>query len=114
MATTVKIRLEGGPCDGQNATVQRSGALLPSHTCKGVNYQPTERVTVGGRVVYTTKASQQKPPPQADADGVKTARAHGAWHGLMRTVAVDAPKELQRAAKAREAIRQLRHRKGLR
>lgn len=109
MADTVRIRLEGGPCDGQNATVQRSGDLLPGFTCKGVNYQPTERVTADGRVIYTTAASQQPPPPAREPN-----KAHHAWHGMLVDVFVNVPKELHGSAKARESIRGLRHRHGLR
>lgn len=114
MATTVRIHLEGGPCAGQNAAVKRTGDLLPGYTCKGTNYQPTERSTPAGRVVYTTAASQKPPPTSGSEDGVKRAKALGSWHHMTRRVFSDAPKELRHTEKARAEIRGLRHRHGLR
>ncbi len=108
MATTVKIHLQGGPCDGQNATVQRSGDLLPGFTCKGTDYQPTETVNAAGRVVYTTKQSQQAPPPAATPN-----KAHSSWHQMLVNMFVDVPKELHGSRRAREAIGGLRRHRGL-
>jgi hypothetical protein len=93
--------------------VQRSGDLLPGYTCHGVNYQPTERVLAGNRVVYTTKESQQLPPAPDDANAGGLHKAHGAWHNMLRVVFVDSPRELQRSAHARRALRRLRHRAAL-
>ena len=114
MADTVRIHLEGGPCAGHNATVTRTGDLLPGFTCKGADYQPTERVTADNRVVYTTKASQQKDSGSGGSGDLKRSHGPGSWHQMLRRVFVDAPNELQRSAKAREAMRGLRHRRGLR
>ena len=114
MAEQVKIRLKGGPCDGQNATVKRTGDLLPDFTCKATHYQPTGTVTTDGRVVYTTKKSQETPPPPAPTGTVKLTKAHSAWHHMLRRVFVDAPEELRRTAEARDALRLLRHRPRLR
>ena len=114
MAETVKIHLQGGPCNGKNATVQRGGDLLPGYKCRGVQYEPTGRVTASGRVVYTTKASQEQPPPPTGGPVKEPARAHKAWHSMLRTIFVDAPKELRHSYNARAALRRLRHRPGLR
>jgi hypothetical protein len=114
VADTVGIRLEGGPCDGRDATVKRTGDLLPGFTCRKVDYQPTARVTAGGRVVYTTKASQKPPPPAPSSSSAKPLKAHGAWHGMLVAVFVTVPKELGRSADARKAIRRLTARRGLR
>jgi hypothetical protein len=89
--------------------VQRSGDLLPGHDCGGVNYQPTARKTAGGRIIYTTQASQKPPPPVA-----KPNKAHKSWHNMLVNMFVDVPKELHGSRKAREAIGGLRHRRGLR
>lgn len=100
MATTVRIHLQGGPCNGTNTTVQRTGDLLPGYTCKGTEYQPTDQVTGAGRVIYTTKASQQQPPPQ-----VPQHHATGSWHRLMKASLHDFPHAVQRS---NEHLRQIR------
>jgi hypothetical protein len=110
----VPIHLEGGPCNGRNAVVTRSGDLLPGFTCRKVNYQPTSKVTPAGRVVYTTKASQSGGGDGGGAPVAVPAKAHKAWNTMLRTIFVDAPKELKHAHNARAALRRLRHRRGLR
>jgi hypothetical protein len=109
----VPIHLEGGPCNGRNAVVTRSGDLLPGYTCRGVDYQPTDRVTSAKRVIYTTKASQSGGGGGAGAPVAVPSKAHKAWNTMLRTIFVDSPKELKQAYNARAAIRRLRHRRGL-
>jgi len=102
VADTVRIHLQGGPCDGQNATVTRKGDLLPGFTCKGTNYQPTAETTATGRVVYTTKISQQKPP-------AKTTEKHAteAWNRLAKAGLHDLPKAVQRSNENIRALKRL-------
>jgi len=99
---TVQIQLEGGPCAGRNATVKRTGDLLPGYTCQGTDYQPTAKVTSDGRVIYTTKASQQKPPTPV----VRAAHAHGGYADLQRTVNVHMPTALHAAQRSNKAALQ--------
>lgn len=110
----VPVLLEGGPCDGRKTTARRTVDLLDSVTCKGATYDPTDRVTKDNRVVYTTRASQQPPQPPPQPPATKRSHAHAAWHHLMHTTFVRAPQELRGAEHAREAIRGLRRRHGLR
>lgn len=114
MASKVKIRLEGGPCAGRNATVTRTGDLLPAFTCEHVEYEPTAKVTQSGRVVYTTKASQKPKPVPGSGSGATPNRAHSSWHDMLHSMFVQAPKELHTSANARQALRHLAKRKGLR
>lgn len=114
MAKRVPVLLEGGPCDGTKTTAVRTPDLLLDVTCKGVEYAPTSRIAKGNRVIYTTKASQQQPPTPAGGSDAVPARAHKAWHGMLRTIFVDSPKELKHSYNARAAIRRIRHRPGLR
>jgi hypothetical protein len=114
VADTIPIRLEGGPCDGRNTTARVADFGPTSVTCKGVNYQPTTRMTASRRLIYTPRASQQQPPGPHVRPGTKPSRAHEAWNHMLRTVFVDSPKELRRAEDARQAIRRLRRRHGLR
>ena len=113
MADTVKIRLEGGPCDGRNATARVADFGPVGVKCGGVDYQPTARTTAGGRLIYTTKASQQPKPPPGAGPVARPNKAHRAWHNMLHEVFVDVPKELHGSARARRAIRRLRHRRGL-
>lgn len=114
MAERVPVLLKGGPCDGRKTTAVRGGDLLEAVKCGGVWYDPTSTVTSAGRVVYTTRASQKPPPPPSAADVAKPIKAHRAWHGMLRSIFVAAPKELAAAEHARKALRELRHRRGLR
>jgi hypothetical protein len=114
VAEHIPVLLEGGPCDGKKTTAVRAPDFPLSVRCKGVIYDPTDRTTKDNRLIYTTRASQQKgqgPPPVSDA---VPSGAHKAWNGMLRTIFVDAPKELKHAYNARAAIRRLRHRRGLR
>jgi hypothetical protein len=113
LAETVKILLKGGPCDGLKTTARRADFGPVSVVCKGVRYQPTAQVTKGGRLIYTTQASQQTGGVTGDSGGAVPAKAHKAWHHMLRTVFVDAPTELRHSYNARAAIRRLRHRPGL-
>lgn len=110
----VPVLLEGGPCDGRKTTAIRSIDLLESVTCKGVIYDPTARVTKDNRVIYTTRASQQPPKPPSTSPVAAPLKAHHSWHGMLVSVFVEAPKELMRSAKARQAMRHLKSRRGLR
>jgi hypothetical protein len=84
--------------------VKRTGDLLPGFTCEHVEYQPTARLTSSGRVIYTTKASQQKPP----APAVKAARAHGGYADVQRSINHHMPRSLRNAHHLnREALRSL-------
>lgn len=102
MAQTVRIHLEGGPCNGRNATVHRDGDLLPGFKCSGVDYQPTSHVTKQGRVVYTTKESQAPPPINKPGH-----HATGAWHRLMKASLHDLPHSVQRSQENIRAIRRI-------
>lgn len=102
----VQIHLKGGPCDGRNATVERSGDLLPGYTCKGTLYEPTDAVTPAGRVVYTTEDSQKK----AEETPPKT-HATKSWHNLMKASLHDLPTAVQKGKRnARALARITRHR----
>lgn len=114
MAETLKILLKGGPCDGLKTTARRADFGPMSVVCKGVRYEPTAQVTKGGRLVYTTQKSQQTGGVAGEGGAPIPAKAHKAWHHMLRTVFVDAPTELRRAHNARAAMRRLRHRRGLR
>lgn len=114
MARRIPVLLKGGPCDGRKATARVADFGPVGVMCHGVQYEPTAKTTPSGRLIYTTKASQQ-PNPVPDPDDVADPlHAHNAWHGMLRHVFVDAPKELMQASKARRAMRDLRHRRGLR
>lgn len=110
----VPVLLEGGPCDGVKTTAVRGIDLLHSVTCRGVIYDPTDRVTRDNRVVYTPRASQHQPPPPTPGAVASPSKAHHAWHGMLKTIFVHVPKELQRSARARHAMRHLMRRRGLR
>jgi hypothetical protein len=114
VADRVRIRLEGGPCDGRNTTARVADFGPTFVVCQGVTYDPTSRTTKTGRLIYTTRASQQPPPTPTPTPTHKRSHAHGAWHHLMHTTFVRAPEQLQGVERAREAIRRLRHRRGLR
>lgn len=102
MAEEVKIHLEGGPCDGRNATVTRSGDLLPGFKCEGTDYQPTTHETKAGRIVYTTAASQAPPPVNTPGH-----HATGSWHRLMKASLHDLPTAVQASNEHLRAIRRI-------
>lgn len=114
MAEHIKILLEGGPCNGVKTTAVRAPDFPLDVTCKGVEYGPTDRTTKSGRLIYTTLASQKSGGTGGSGSVAVPARAHAAWHSMLRTIFVDSPKELKHAYNARAAIRRLRHRRGLR
>lgn len=114
MARRIPILLKGGPCDGRKTTARVADFGPVGVMCNGVDYQPTAKSTPSGRLIYNTKASLE-PKPVPDPDEVAhPLHAHNAWHGMLRHVFVEAPKELVAASKARRAMRELRHRRGLR
>lgn len=110
----VPVLLKGGPCDGTKTTARRTLDLLDSVTCKGTVYDPTDRVTAAGRVVYTPRSVKQQPPPTTSSSAAKPLKAHHSWHHMMRDVFVEAPKELIASQHARKAMHALRSRRGLR
>lgn len=114
MAERTPILLEGGPCDGQKTTARRADFGPVSVTCKGVRYEPTDRVTKGGRLIYVTAASLHQKPPTSGSSVATPLKAHHSWHHMLKDVFVEAPKELIQSAHARKAMHHLRHRRGLR
>lgn len=109
--TPIPVLLKGGPCDGKRVTGERAPDFTLDYKCKGVDYQYNGHNLKDGTYIYVPYHAGGS----GDGGGVAVpARAHKAWHSMLRTVFVDAPKQLKHSYNARAAIRRIRHRRGLR